>query len=435
MKSELIKKENNEVTFTITLEAEEIEQQKIKVYQETKDQFEIDGFRKGKAPRSIIEKRYGKDIFTQQAVDELLNEKYPEAVKELDLEVIEAPRLTMEEGDEYVITATVGVYPEVTLTDYKGVEIEEVSGEVTEEEVDQEMMLMQQRNARIESVDEAAKEGDTVILDFEGSIDGELFEGGAAESYALKLGSGAFIPGFEEQLVGIKAGESRDVNVTFPEDYGADDLAGKDAVFKCTVHEVKVEELPELDDEFAKDVSEFDTLEELKADTKEKMGIEKAQSALAAMKEAVVRKIAEAAELPVPQGLLEQELNDMQTTMENQLRQQGLNLETYLQIFGKTMQEFRDDMMDGAKKRVENRMVVRAVADQEDFEIEQEAVDAQIADMAQQFGLPEDKIREIIEEENAGMIEKDLKMKKAIEFLYENAVIVPAKEEAAAEEE
>ncbi len=435
MKSELIKKENNEVTFTITLEAEEIEQQKIKVYQETKDQFEIDGFRKGKAPRSIIEKRYGKDIFTQQAVDELLNEKYPEAVKELDLEVIEAPRLTMEDGDDYVITATVGVYPEVTLTDYKGVEIEEVSGEVTEEELEQELKLMQQRNARIESVDEAAREGDTVILDFEGSIDGELFEGGAAESYALKLGSGAFIPGFEEQLVGIKAGESRDVNVTFPEDYGADDLAGKDAVFKCTVHEVKVEELPELDDEFAKDVSEFDTLEELKADIKEKMGIEKAQSALAAMKEAVVRKIAEAAELPVPQGLLEQELNDMQTTMENQLRQQGLNLETYLQIFGKTMQEFRDDMMDGAKKRVENRMVVRAVADQEDFEIEQEAVDAQIADMAQQFGLPEDKIREIIEEENAGMIEKDLKMQKAIEFLYENAVIVPAKEEEAAEEE
>ena len=274
MKTTFISKENNEVRFEMEFNGEEFEDAIIKVYKENKDKFQVDGFRKGKAPRSIIEKKYGEHIFEDDAVNDLFASGYVEAIAELGLEVINSPRAEFKDikrDEGFKVTVTVEVYPVVDVHDYKGVEIEKVDGEVHDEDVDEAVRSLQKRNARMENVDRAVQRGDHIIFDFEGFIDGEAFEGGKAERYSLEVGSDTFIPGFEDQLVGLMADDEKDVEVTFPEDYQAEELAGKDAVFKCKVHEIKEEQLPELDDDFAKDVSEFDTLEELKKNETEKL--------------------------------------------------------------------------------------------------------------------------------------------------------------------
>ncbi len=425
MKSTLISKENNVAKFTMEFTAEEFEAAIVDVYKVQKDRFVVDGFRKGKAPRSIIEKKYGEEIFFDDAINELVSGNYGKALEELELMVIDQPRAEfsdIKKGEGFTVTITVECYPEIEVKDYTGVEIETVSAEVTDADVEKELESRAKRNSRMVAVERAAKEGDTVIIDYEGWTGDVQFDGGTAERQPLKLGSGTFIPGFEEQLVGVAAGENKDVVVTFPEEYHSPDLAGKEAVFKCKVHEVKEEEIPEINDDFVKDISEFDTLDELKADIKENLSKAAEARADMQMKNSVIEKIYEANDFDVPGAMVETEIDDMLNAFDQQLQSQGMNFQTYIQYIGKDISEFREEVRDDAFKRVKTRMLVTAIADQEDFEVTEADVDAEIESMANQYGMDVDNLKEILKGENIKMIEGDIKVKKAIEFVYDKAV-------------
>ncbi|MBQ1352630.1 MAG: trigger factor [Bacillota bacterium] len=433
MKTTFISKENNDAKFEMEFTGEEFEEAIQKVYQETKDRFRVDGFRKGKAPRSIIEKRYGEHIFEDDAINNLFSDKYMEAVTELGLKVINSPRaefqtVSREEGLKVVIT--VECYPEVDVKDYKGVEIERRVAEVTDDDINTELDTLRKRNARIENVERPIKDGDHIILDFDGSVDGVPFDGGKADSYSLVIGSGTFIPGFEEQLIGVEPGGEKDVVVTFPEDYGAEDLAGKEAVFKCKVHEVKEEELPELDDDFAKDVSEFDTLEELKKDTAEKLQDEKNKRAENMMKDAAIKAVYEANDIYVPRPLVEDELDNMIDTLKQRIAQQGVDFDTYLGYIDKKESDMREDMKEEAERNVKTRMLVAAVVDKENITADDADLDKQVEDMAKQYNMEADKIREMLGEDNLQFMKKDLEMQKAVDFIFDNAVIKEPEEKA-----
>jgi len=425
MKSTLISKENNVAKFTMEFTAEEFEAAVVDVYKVQKDRFVVDGFRKGKAPRSIIEKKYGEEIFFDDAINELVAGNYGKALEELELMVIDQPRAEfsdIKKGEGFTVTISVECYPEIEVKDYTGVEIETVSAEVTDADVEKELESRAKRNSRMVAVERAAKEGDTVIIDYEGWTGDVQFDGGTAERQPLKLGSGTFIPGFEEQLVGVAAGEDKDVVVTFPEEYHSPDLAGKEAVFKCKVHEVKEEEIPEINDEFVKDISEFDTLDELKADIKENLSKAAEARADMQMKNSVIEKIYEANDFDVPNAMVETEIDDMLNAFDQQLQSQGMNFQTYIQYIGKDISEFREEVREDAFKRVKTRMLVTAIADQENFEVTEADVDAEIESMAKQYGMDVDNLKEILKGENIKMIEGDIKVKKAIEFVYEKAV-------------
>ena len=425
MKSTLISKENNDAKFTMEFTPEEFENAIINVYKAQKDRFSVDGFRKGKAPRSIIEKKYGEGVFFEDAINNLFSANYPSALDELELNVIDSPRAEfsqIKKGEGFTVTITVECYPEIEVKDYKGVEIEAVSSEVTDEDVENELKARARRNSRMVTVDRPAKEGDTVLIDYEGWVGDQQFEGGTAERQPLKLGSGTFIPGFEEQLIGASTGEDKDVKVTFPEDYHAEDLAGKEAVFKCKVHEVKEEEVPEINDEFVKDVSEFDTLDEYKADIRKELEKSKASRAENAMKNKVIEKVFEANDIDVPDVMVESEIDNMISEFDQQLRSQGLDLNTYMQYLGKDPKEMRDELKDEAFKKTKTRMIVSAVAEQEDFQVTEEEVNAELERMAKQYGLEADKLREIIGEANLSMIEGDIKVRKAVDMMYDSAV-------------
>ncbi len=425
MKSTLISKENNEAKFTMEFTAEEFENAVINVYKAQKDKFTIDGFRKGKAPRSIIEKKYGEGIFYEDAINDLFSANYPVALSQLQLDVIDSPRAEfsqIKKGEGFTVTITVACYPEIEVKDYKGVEIETVSSEVTDEDVDNEIKSMARKNARMVAVERPAQDGDTVLIDYEGWIGDEQFEGGTAERQPLKLGSGTFIPGFEEQLIGVSTGESKDVKVTFPETYHAEDLAGKEAVFKCKVHEIKEEELPEINDDFVKDVSEFDTMDELKEDVRKNLEKSKAARAETVMKNSVIEKVFEANDIDVPDVMVESEIDNMMTEFDQQLRSQGLELESYFKYLGREPKEFREELKDEAFKKVKTRMIVSAVAEQEKFEATDDDITAEIEKMAKQYGLEADQIREMIGTQNISMIAGDIKIRKAIDFMYDNAV-------------
>ena len=425
MKSTLISKENNDAKFTMEFTPEEFENAIINVYKAQKDRFSVDGFRKGKAPRSIIEKKYGEGVFFEDAINNLFSANYPSALDELELNVIDSPRAEfsqIKKGEGFTVTITVECYPEIEVKDYKGVEIEAVSSEVTDEDVENELKARARRNSRMVTVDRPAKEGDTVLIDYEGWVGDQQFEGGTAERQPLKLGSGTFIPGFEEQLIGVSTGEDKDVKVTFPEDYHAEDLAGKEAVFKCKVHEVKEEEVPEINDEFVKDVSEFDTLDEYKADIRKELEKSKASRAENAMKNKVIEKVFEANDIDVPDVMVESEIDNMISEFDQQLRSQGLDLNTYMQYLGKDPKEMRDELKDEAFKKTKTRMIVSAVAEQEDFQVTEEEVNAELERMAKQYCLEVDKLREIIGEANLSMIEGDIKVRKAVDMMYDSAV-------------
>ena len=425
MKSTLISKENNDAKFTMEFTPEEFENAIINVYKAQKDRFSVDGFRKGKAPRSIIEKKYGEGVFFEDAINNLFSANYPSALDELELNVIDSPRAEfsqIKKGEGFTVTITVECYPEIEVKDYKGVEIEAVSSEVTDEDVENELKARARRNSRMVTVDRPAKEGDTVLIDYEGWVGDQQFEGGTAERQPLKLGSGTFIPGFEEQLIGVSTGEDKDVKVTFPEDYHAEDLAGKEAVFKCKVHEVKEEEVPEINDEFVKDVSEFDTLDEYKADIRKELEKSKESRAENAMKNKVIEKVFEANDIDVPDVMVESEIDNMISEFDQQLRSQGLDLNTYMQYLGKDPKEMRDELKDEAFKKTKTRMIVSAVAEQEDFQVTEEEVNAELERMAKQYGLEVDKLREIIGEANLSMIEGDIKVRKAVDMMYDSAV-------------
>lgn len=425
MKATLISKENNEAKFTMDFTAEEFENAIIKVYKAQKDKFNIDGFRKGKAPRSIIEKKYGEGVFFEDAINDLFSMNYPAALEELSLDVIDSPRAEfsqIKKGEGFTVTITVACYPEIEVKDYKGVEIETISSEVTDEDIDNELKARAKRNARMVTVDRPAKEGDTVLIDYEGWVGDNQFEGGTAERQPLKLGSGTFIPGFEEQLVGVSTGEDKDVKVTFPEEYHAEDLAGKEAVFKCKVHEVKEEEIPEINDEFVKDISEFDTLDEFKADIKEELAKTKAARAENAMKNSVLAKVFEANDIDVPDVMVESEIDNMMSELDQQLRSQGLDLNTYMQYLGKEPKDFRDELKEEAHKKVKTRMIVTAVADQEKFEVTDEEIDQELENIAKQYGFEADKMKETLGVQNLGMIAGDIKVRKAVDLMYDSAV-------------
>ena len=426
MKATFISREKNDVKFTMEFTAEEFENAQIKVYQKAKDQFQIDGFRKGKAPRSIIEKHYGEGVFFEDAIDDLFREHYGKALGELELEVIDSPAAEFSKiakGEGFTVTITVPCFPIVEVKDYKGVEIDKIEQEVKDEDVENEIKALQKRNGRMILVERPAKEGDTVLLDYSGFVGDEQFEGGTAERQELKLGSGMFIPGFEEQLVGATPGEKKDVVVTFPEEYHAEDLAGKEAVFYCLVHEIKEEQIPEFDDEFAKDVSEYDTLEELKKANRERLEAYAKAGSESQMKDAALGKVVEANEVDVPGTMVEDEMDRMCQELDQQLRYQGMSLEQYLQFTGKDMAAFRNELRPDAERQVKTRIILMGIVEAEGIKVSQEEMEEELKVMAAQYQTTADKLKEMIGVENLTFLMKDLQVKKAIELIFENAVI------------
>ncbi|QHI71841.1 trigger factor [Aminipila terrae] len=426
MKSTFISREKNDVKFTMEFTGEEFEKAVIAAYQANKGKFAIDGFRKGKAPRTLIERHYGEDVFFEDAINELFSQNYFKALDELDINVIDRPNADFSEikkGEGFTVTITVTAYPEFEVKDYNGVEIQKVENTVSDEDVDKELEVLQTRNARMVLAERPAKEGDTLLIDYAGFVGEEQFEGGTAERQPLKLGSNTFIPGFEEQLVGCSAGDEKDVVVTFPEEYHAENLAGKEAVFKCRVHEVKEEEKPELNDDFAKDISEFDTLEELKKDKKEKLEKAAQERAVNEMKNAVLEKIYDANDIEVPQVMVEDEIDGMMQEFDQQLRYQGMDLEKYFQYLGKEAKDFREELREEATKKTKTRMLISAIADAEKIEVTQEELEKEFELMAIQYKLEVEKIKSMLGAENIAALEKDLKMRKAVDLVYDKAVI------------
>jgi len=426
MNATIITKEKNEVKFKMEFTAEEFEQAVIKAYQESKDKFTVDGFRKGKAPRKVIETRYGSEVFFDDAVDKLFSSEYTKAIDQLELDVIDRPRVELgklETGQGFEATITVEVYPEFTVKDYMGVSIERIEERVEDAQVEEEMKKLQQRNSRMISVERPVKEGDMVVLDYQGFVGEDTFEGGTAERYPLKVGSNTFIPGFEEQLVGVELGSDVEVKVTFPEEYHAEDLAGKEAVFQCHIHEIKEEEVPELNDEFAKDVSEWDTLEDLKKETKE--NLEKTAKAKSEdmMKNKVLEKIYEANEIDVPNAMVEEEMDAMMNEFDQQLKHQGLDLQKYFQYLNKDPGEFRQEIKEDAFKRVKTRMIIGKIAELEKIEATAEELDSQFELLGMQYQMDKEKVKELLGEGNTKLFEKDIQMKKAVELVYEKAQI------------
>lgn len=426
MKATFISRDKNTVKFTMEFTAEEFEQAQIKVYQEAKNQFEIPGFRKGKAPRSIIEKHYGEGVFFEDAIDALFRQSYGNALADLDLEVIDSPAAEFSKiakGEGFTVTITVECFPIVEVKDYKGVEVEKVVQEVKDEDVENELKAVQKRNARMILVERPAKEGDTVLFDYAGFVGDEQFEGGTAERQELVLGSGMFIPGFEEQLIGATPGEKVDVKVTFPEEYHAEDLAGKEAVFHCLVHEIKEEQLPELDDEFAKDVSEYDTLEELKNANRERLEAYAKSSAENQMKDAAIEKVVAANEVEVPRAMVEDEMDRMIGELNQQLRYQGITIDKYLEFTGKSMADFREEVRPEAEKAVKTRIILMGIVEAEKIEVSAEEMEKELELMAAQYQMTADKIKEMIGVENLTFLQKDLQVRKAIDLIYDNAKI------------
>lgn len=430
MKATLISKENNRAKFTMDFTAEEFEAAVVKAYQDSKDKFNIDGFRKGKAPRSIIEKHFGEGVFFEDAINNLFQTAYPEALNELDLEVIDSPQADFSEigkGKPLTVTIDVAVYPVVEVKDYKGIEVEQVDPEVTEEDVDRDIEAMRKRNSRMVVADRPVENGDTVILDYAGFVGDEQFQGGTAENQELKIGSGMFIPGFEEQLIGVKAGESKDVVVTFPEEYQAKELAGKEAVFKCKVHEVKFEELPELDDEFAKDVSEFDTLAELRDDARARILESVKLQCENEAKDKVIAQVYENNKIEAPATMVADEMDRMIQELEQQMRYQGLNIQQYLQFTGSTLDDFRNEIKPETEKRVATRIVLRSIGEVENVEVTDEDLDKELQRMSEAYNTDPENIKKMLGEENLAFFRKDIALTKVMDMLYNEAKITLVK--------
>lgn len=438
MNTNLISKEDNIAKFTVVFTADEFEDAIVDAYKKNKDKFSIDGFRKGKAPRKIIESNYGNDIFYDEALNGLLNKAYPEAVVELDLEVVANPQLEIGEinkGDEVTVIATVQLFPEIEVKNYKGLEVTKVASEVTDADVDADLKRIQQSQARLETVEgRKTQDGDTVVIDFDGSIDGKHFDGGNAENFELKLGSGQFIPGFEEQLIGKDAGEAVDVKVTFPENYNAKDLAGKDALFETKIHEIKVEILPEIDDDLASDVSEFETLAELKADVKKNLEKNARDGDETQMKNELLDKLCETNEVDVPASMVEDEIDRMLNEMNQQLAYQGMSLDQYMQILGQTMKDVREGARVDANKRVAMRILIRAVVAKEGIEATEAELEDELRKFAEQYGQTVEQVKKVMGEDNMKFFAEDVTTRKAIDFMFDNAKLVEKKEEKAEEE-
>ena len=421
----------NEVKLEITIEAEKFENAMKKVYFQNAKYFNIPGFRKGKAPMNIVEKYYGAQIFYEDAFNEVATEAYDQALAENKIEAVSRPEvdiIQMEKGKDVIFTAVVQTKPEVELGKYKGIEIAVVEYKVEDKDIEHELGHMQEHNSRLVTIEDRALEnGDISTIDFEGFVDGVAFEGGKAEGHELEIGSGSFIPGFEDQLVGMKIDEEKDINVKFPEEYFSKDLAGKDAVFKVKLHAIKKKELPELDDEFAKDVSEFETLAELKASIKEKLEKSNEQRAKYETEEAAIKAICEDSKLDIPSGMIELEVDNMLKDFEQRLSYQGLNLEQYLNMIGRTEDEMRKEYEPQATEAIKSRLVLEAIINAEKIEASEEEVKAKMEEMANNYGK---KVEELSENENLKKYLNDgIKSEKALEFIVANAKFAEAKKE------
>ena len=415
----------NEVKLSFTVEAGKFEEAMNKVYTKTAKYFNIPGFRKGKAPMQLVERQYGSEIFYEDAFNELAPEVYDAAIKENNIEAVSRPDIDitqMEKGKDLIFTATVQTKPEVSLGKYKGIEIKKIEYNVSDEDVNHELGHMQERNSRLVSVEDRAVEtGDTTVIDFEGSVEGVPFDGGKAEGHELEIGSNTFIPGFEDQIIGMKIDEEKDINVKFPDEYFSKDLAGKDATFKVKLHEIKKKELPELDDEFAKDVSEFDTLEELKNSIKEKIETENKSKEKYETEEEAIKTVCENTQIDIPNGMIETEIDNMVKDIEGRLSYQGLKLEQYLQMIGKTETELRKEFEEQAERSVKSRLVLEAVVEAEKLEASEEELTEKIKEMAKQYNKEE---KELLENEQLkSYIAESMKTEKAIDFIVKNAKI------------
>ncbi len=417
------KQEGNEGVLTVEVDAETFNKALDDAFKKVVKQVSIPGFRKGKVPRGLFEQRFGVESLYQDALDILLPVEYPKAIDEAGIEPVDRPEIDVEKiekGENLIFTAKVTVKPEVKLGDYKGLNVEKDDTAVTDEDVQEELKGMQNRQAELVVKEEGAIEnGDTVVLDFEGFVDGEAFEGGKAENYSLEVGSGSFIPGFEEQLVGLEAGAEKDVEVTFPEEYHAEDLAGKPAVFKVKIHEIKAKELPALDDEFAKDVDEeVETLAELTEKTKKRLEEAKENEAEGKLREELVAKASENAEVDIPQAMVDTELDRMMKEFEQRLQMQGMNLELYFQFSGQDEDALKEQMKEDAAKRVKSNLTLEAIAAAENLQVSDEEVEEELSKMAEAYNMPIENIKQAIG--STGAMKEDLKVRKAIDFLVEN---------------
>ena len=428
MSMQVEKLEKNMAKLTIEVDAAKVNDAIKKAYDKNKGKMSVPGFRKGKVPQAMIEKMYGPEVFYEDAANFLIPDAYAEEVEAAkDLEVVSQPKIDvvqMEKGKNFIFTAEVALKPPVDLGKYKGVKIEKIDTEVTDEDIDKEIKREQEANARTISVeDRPVKDGDTAVIDFEGFIGDEAFEGGKGENYPLVIGSGSFIPGFEEQLIGKNTGDDVDVKVTFPEDYNAKDLAGKEALFKVKINEIKEKELPELDDEFASEVSEFDTMAEYREDVKKNLAEKKEKEAKDKKEDAVIEAIIKDSKMDIPDAMIETQARTMVNDYARRLQSQGLSLEQYFMFTGLDMDKFTDQMKEGARKRIESRLILEAVVKAENFEVTDEEYEKELERIAEESKMEVDKLKEYIGDDEYGrnQIIDDLKIQKAVDFVVDNA--------------
>ena len=425
MSVQVEKLENSMAKLTIEASADELEKALQNAYLKNKNKISIPGFRKGKVPRQMIEKMYGPAIFYEDAANEIIPEAYEKAVEECGEDIVSSPEIDVtqiEKGKPFIFTALVALKPEIKLGKYKGVKVDKADVTVTDEEVDAEINKERENNARnIEVTDRAVKDGDMTVLDFEGFVDSVAFEGGKGENYPLTIGSGAFIPGFEEQLVGAEIGKEVEVNVTFPEDYQAEELKGKAATFKCTVKEIKEKELPELDDEFASEVSEFETLAEYKADVKTKLSEKKEKEAKDAKEAAVIEAIVNDSEMEIPEAMLKTQQKQMVDEFAQRIQMQGLSIDQYFQFTGTTYDKMIEQVKPQAEKRIKSRLVLEAVVKAENIAASDEDYEEELKTMAEAYQMEVEKVKELLPEKSVAQIKEDIAVRKAAEFVVENA--------------
>lgn len=426
MSLQVEKMEKNMAKLTIEVPAEELEKALQKAYNKQKSKISLPGFRKGKAPRAMIEKMYGVEVFYDDAANELIQQEYGKAYDEADIDIVSQPKVEVvqiEKGKPFIFTAEVAVKPEVTLGEYKGLKVDKTSTRVTAKEVEERLAKEQEKNARtVEVTDRPVQDKDDVVLDFEGFVDGTPFEGGKGENYPLTIGSGSFIPGFEEQLIGAELEKEVEVNVTFPEDYHAEELKGKEAVFKCTVHKISSKELPELDDEFASEVSEFETLEELKADTKAKIKEEKAAEGKRKREDQAVEKAVENASMELPDPMIDSEVNQMANDFAQRIQQQGLSIDQYFQFTGLTAEKMLEELRPQAVKRIQTRLVLEAIAKAENIEVSEDKFMEEMNKMAEAYNMETEKLLGFMGDREKEQMKADMAVQEAVTFLSENAV-------------
>lgn len=428
MSLQVEKLEKNMAKLTVEVPAEQLDEALKTSYNKNKGKFNIPGFRKGKAPQAMIEKMYGAGILYEDAVNVLIDKTYPGAIDESGLDIVSRPEIDVEQiekGKSFIYTAMVAVKPDVTLGEYKGIEVEKARPEVTDEDIEAELKKVQEQNSRLLSIeDRAVADGDQTVIDFEGFVDGVPFEGGKATDYPLTIGSHSFIDTFEEQLIGKSIGEKVEVNVTFPAEYHAEELAGKPALFQVTVKEIKVKELPELNDEFAGEVSEFETLDEYKADIKAKLSETKEKQATTENENNVVQKVVENASMDIPEPMIDLQVSNMLQDYARRMQSQGISMEQYMQFTGMTIEQLKEQMRPQAEKRIQTRLVLEAVVAAENITVDDEAVESEVAKMAEAYKMDAEKVKSMMGEDGLIQMKEDLAVQEAVDFLVAEAKLV-----------